>query len=85
MFMSSADVERIAQEIKSLNSAERDQLLALVQSGETRQSMTEEEFETMLLEQGKLVSRPTREPRPPWTPIKISGPPLSQTIIEDRR
>jgi hypothetical protein len=83
--MSSADVERIAQEIKGLNAAERDQLLALVQSSATRQPMTEEEFETMLLEQGKLVSRPTREPRPPWTPIKISGPPLSQTIIEDRR
>ena len=83
--MSSADVERIAQEIKSLNRAERDQLLALVQSSDTKRPMTEEEFETMLLEQGKLVARPTREPRPPWTPIEISGPPLSQTIIEDRR
>jgi len=83
--MSSADVERIAEEIKSLEPAERDRLLALVQSSEEKPRMTEEEFETMLFEQGKLVSRPTREPTPPWTPINISGPPLSQTIIEDRR
>jgi hypothetical protein len=78
-------VERIAQEIKSLDPAERAQLLALVQSDNAKRPMTEEEFETMLLQQGKLVARPTREPRPPWTPITISGPPLSQTIIEDRR
>jgi hypothetical protein len=85
MLMSSADVERIAEEIKSLNPAERDRLLALVQSSVEKPRMTEEEFEIMLFEQGKLVARPTRLRRPPWTPIKISGPPLSQTIIEDRR
>jgi hypothetical protein len=85
MAMATADVERIAEEIKSLSPAERDQLLAvLVQPSEAKPRMTEDEFETMLLEQGKLVARPTREPTPPWTPIKIPGPPLSQTIIEDR-
>lgn len=83
--MSSADVEQIFQEIKSLNPAERDQLLALVQSSDAKQPMTEEEFEEMLLARGIIRSRPTRVPRPPWKPIAISGPPLSQTIIEDRR
>jgi hypothetical protein len=83
--MSSADVERIAEEIKSLNPTEWSQLLALIQPSEAKPRMTEDEFETMLLEQGKLVARPTGEATPPWTPIKIPGPPLSQTIIEDRR
>jgi len=83
--MSSADVERIADEIKSLEPAERDRLLALVQSSDVKRAMTEEEFEEMLLARGVIRSRPTRQPRPPWTPIVISGPPLSQTIIEDRR
>jgi hypothetical protein len=83
--MASADVERIAKEIRDLEPAERAQLLALVQPSDAKRPMTEEEFEIMLFEQGKLVARPTGEPRPPWTPIKISGPPLSQTIIEDRR
>ena len=85
MVMASADVERIAEEIKSLSAAERDQLLSLVQANDAKRPMTEDEFEQMLFDQGKLVARPTREPRPPWTPIKIPGPPLSQTIIEDRR
>jgi hypothetical protein len=83
--MSSANVERIAQEIKRLNQTERDQLLALVQTSDAKQPMTEEEFEEMLLARGIIRSRPTRMPRPAWKPIAISGPPLSQTIIEDRR
>jgi hypothetical protein len=83
--MASADVKRIAQEIKSLNPTEREQLLALVQSDDAKRPMTEEEFEIMLFEQGKLVARPTGLPTDPWTPIDIPGPPMSQTIIEDRR
>jgi hypothetical protein len=83
--MASADVKRIAQEIKSLNPTEREQLLALVQSSDAKRPMTEEEFEEMMLARGVIRSRPTRVPRPPWKPIVISGPPLSQTIIEDRR
>jgi hypothetical protein len=85
MFMSSADVERIAEEIKGLEPAERDQVLALVQSSDAKRPMTEEEFVETLLARGVIRSRPTRAPRPPWKPIDISGPPLSQTIIEDRR
>jgi hypothetical protein len=85
MVMASADVERIAEEIKSLSAAERDQLLSLVQANDAKRPMTEDEFEKMLFARGIIRSRPTRLPRPPWKPIVISGPPLSQTIIEDRR
>lgn len=84
--MSSANIERIAHEIGDLTPAERDQLFELVRQSEPKKKpLTEEEFENLLLEQGKLVARPTRLPTPPWTPIKISGPQLSQTIIEDRQ
>jgi hypothetical protein len=83
--MSTADLERLAQEIKSLEPAERDRLFELLQSSETKRPITEEEFEEMLLARGVIRSRPTRLPRPPWKPITILGPPLSQTIIEDRR
>jgi hypothetical protein len=51
--------------------------------------MTEDEFEQMLFEKGILCQVP-----PPITdfapyenrePVKIDGPPLSETIISDRR
>lgn len=83
--MASVDLDRLANEIKSLTPNERNKLFELLQEGDQKRQLTEEEFETMLFERGILKSRPTRTPRPPWTPIEISGPPLSQTIIEDRR
>jgi len=49
----------------------------------------EEEFQRHLLEIGRISSIPSREPDPldiDFTPIPIlSGPPVSQTIIEERR
>jgi hypothetical protein len=48
----------------------------------------EEAFSRHLLKIGMISSLPTREPDPPGldrTPIRIDGPPLSQTIIEERR
>jgi hypothetical protein len=68
-----------------LTPADRDKLLELVRGSDQIKPLTEEEFETMLLERGILVARPTRLPTPSWKPIEIPGPPLSQTIIEDRR
>lgn len=83
--MASVDLARLASEIKNLTPNERNRLLELVQEADEPKKMTEEEFERMLFEKGVLISRPTGLPTPEWTPIEIPGPPLSQTIIEDRR
>jgi hypothetical protein len=48
----------------------------------------EDAFERRLLELGLISHIPSRDPDPPWldrTPVDIDGPPLSQTIIEERR
>jgi hypothetical protein len=49
----------------------------------------EEEFLRHLLASGRISSLPTGEPDPPGmdrTPIEVlSGPPVSQTIIQERR
>jgi hypothetical protein len=45
-------------------------------------------FSRRLLELGLISAIPTREPDPPGldrTPVKISGRPVSETIIEERR
>ncbi len=48
----------------------------------------EDAFERHLLELGLIKSIPSREPDTPGidrTPIPIEGPPVSQTITEERR
>ena len=48
----------------------------------------EDAFERRLLARGLISGIPIREPDPPWidrTAIDVDGPPLSQTIIEERR
>lgn len=48
----------------------------------------EEAFKRHLLELGVIKRLPTREPDPPGidrTLVELEGPPLSQTIIEERR
>lgn len=47
----------------------------------------EAEFRRQMVEEGRIVHLPAPDEPPPanFTPIKIIGKPLSETIIEERR
>ena len=56
--------------------------------GEASEAEREEMFLHRLFAEGKISRLPTGEPDPPGldrTPVKLEGPPLSETLIKDRR
>ena len=55
---------------------------------EATEAEREEFFRRYLLATGKVSRLPTREPDPPGldrTPVEIEGPPVSETLIQERR
>jgi hypothetical protein len=80
-----ATLRRIVEEVKALGDQERRQLKALLQTLEVEppNSMTEEEFARKLAAKG-MVSLPTGTPQP-ITAVPITGKPVSEIIIEERR
>jgi hypothetical protein len=87
----STNLERVLSEIKALSPDDlrklRDELDAMIVP--VRPQMTEEEFEQHLLAQGVISSIPTRDLDPAEyhnrKPIEVKGPPVSETLIEERR
>jgi hypothetical protein len=65
----------------------KDKLLQNSESnGETQPKMTQDEFDRMLFEDGFLVNLPVIvDEDDEFEPVKFSGKPISETIIEERR
>ena len=89
----SATLDKIIAEAKALTPDELQQLRNLVDSllgGETaRPHMTEDEFEKYLAARG-VISLPepsdeTGDDDDDWQPVEVTGQPLSEMIIEERR
>ena len=80
-----ATLRKIVEEVKTLGEEERRELRALLQSLEDTRSRptTEEEFARKLAAKG-MVSLSTGIPRP-VTPVPITGKPVSEVIMEERR
>lgn len=87
----STNVERVLDQIRGLTAEEQQQVWAALISGETKPLMTADEFEQHLLDAGVIS-----ELKPPITeeelarfraykPIEVTGRPVSETLIEDRR
>ena len=55
--------------------------------GEASEAEREEVFRRRLFALGKISHLPRREEAAEvdWTPVEIDGPPLSETLIQDRR
>lgn len=91
--MSTASVERILSEIKTLTPEEAQRVRAALDgmTEETvRPKMTEEEFARHLLAKGIISEIPPRDPNytahRDFKPVEIlDGKPISETIIEERR
>jgi hypothetical protein len=89
--MSTANLDRLIEEVKTLTADEQRSLRDLVDEllAKSAPQMTEEEFEQHLLEKG-IISR-IPPPITDLTPyrnrklIEVKGKPLSETIIEERR
>ncbi len=88
-----ATIEQIEHEVKTLSAEDlrkvRELVDSLLEKKESKPQMTEEEFEQHLYEKG-IIS----EVKPPITdfsryddyqPITVTGEPISETIIKERR
>jgi hypothetical protein len=80
-----ATLRKIVEEVKALGQEERRELKTLLQELEAERPgvITEEEFARKLAAKG-MVSLPTG-PRRPVTPVPITGKPVSEIIVEERR
>ncbi|MDQ3253434.1 MAG: hypothetical protein M3R15_05940 [Acidobacteriota bacterium] len=87
----SATLDKINEEMKALTPGELQQLRATVDSmiGERAEPlMSEDEFERYLVAKGVIapVSSPAGEDADDdWEPITVTGQPLSEMVIEERR
>lgn len=88
----STNVDRVLDQIRSLTAEERRQVRVALNSTETIKSpMTEDEFEQHLLDAGvisELIPPITEEELArfrAYKPIEVTGKPVSETLIEDRR
>lgn len=86
-------VEKIESEVKQLSAEDTRKIRHLVDSllekEETKTKITEEEFEKQLAEEGFIT-----EYKPPikdfsryenYEPVTVTGEPISETIIKERR
>ena len=93
--MSSANLEKVIEEIKALTPDEQRKIKDLIDSllkvsDEAAASMSPEDLlEQKLLEAGVISEIPKRLPTPEhlrdFKPIEVKGKPLSETVIEERK
>jgi hypothetical protein len=88
----SATLDRITEEVKSLPPEELQQLRATVESllGQTAEPLlTEDEFERHLAAEGIIAPIPSSDEDDAddddWEPVTVTGKPLSEMVIEERR
>lgn len=86
--MSQATLQRILSEVKELSSSERAELLQTLQEPLGDEESRIEAFHQALLASGLVteIKRPDRSTPDRMPPlIHVSGRPMSETMIEDRR
>lgn len=86
----SATLDKIKEEVKGLALEELQEVRELVDSllsEPPKPRMTEDEFEKYLAAKG-VISLPEEgaaEDDEEWEPVEVTGKPLSEMIVEDRR
>jgi len=92
--MSSANLEKVIEEVKALPPDDLRKIKALIDSllqtpGADAEMSVEDQLDQLLLEAGVISEIPTPLPRPEhlkgFKPIEVRGKPISETIIEERR
>jgi hypothetical protein len=91
--VSNANVERVLREVGTLNSEERQQLLAILKDGQngaiaaTADALVEEALRGKGII-GQIPASPTEADVAAYdsiVPVSVEGKPLSDSLIEDRR
>ncbi len=85
--------KELIAEILRLTSSEQRQVLEAIQKGAseslppTGQQVSEAEFERMLLDKGIISEIPSGvdDKEEEFEPVEVTGSPLSETILEERR
>jgi len=92
--MSSANLERVIEEVKALLPDELRKVKELIdsllqESGAASGVSVEDQIDQLLLEAGVISEIPKHAPKPDhlkdFEPIEVKGKPISETIIEERR
>ncbi len=89
--MTTANLDRVFEEVKALTPGEQKQLREMLDSllASAAPQITEEEFEQRLLEKGIISRIPPRIRDADFyanrKPIEVEGKPVSEIIIEERR
>lgn len=85
----SASLDKIKEEVKALSPDELYQVRALVESLLTepaKPQITEDEFEQYLAAKGVISLPESAETEDEdWQPVEVTGQPLSEMIVEERR
>ena len=85
----SASLDKIKEEVKALSPDELHQVRELVDSLLTepaKSQMTEDEFEQYLAAKGIITLPEFAETEDDdWQPVEVTGQPLSEMIVEERR
>lgn len=81
--------EQVLSQARALPPEQQKRLIEALSQAEPPPAMTEEEFQAHLLREGIISELPKslseREEKRDFTPITVTGAPLSETIIEERR
>jgi hypothetical protein len=87
--MSSANLEKVIEEVKSLTLDEKRKLHTTLSELLTSPHPTEDDFKQAMLKAGLLNSIEPREVDlesfKNYKPVEVEGKPVSETIIEERR
>jgi hypothetical protein len=90
--MSSANLEKVIEEVKTLPPDDLRKVKALIDSllqAPVAEGPLEDQLDQLLLEAGVISEIPKRLPRPEhlkdFKPVEVKGKPVSETIIEERR
>jgi hypothetical protein len=87
--MSSANLEKLIEEVKALTLDEKRKLHATLNELLASPQPTEEDFKRAMLDAGLLNSIEPREVDLEsfnnYEPVEVEGKPVSETIIEERR
>lgn len=85
----STSLDKIKEEVKALSPDELHQVHALVESLLTepaKPQITEDEFEQYLAAKGVISLPESAETEDEdWQPVEVTGQPLSEMIVEERR
>jgi glucan phosphorylase len=85
----SASLDKIKEEVKALSPDELHQVRKLVDSLLTepaKPQMTEDDFEQYLAAKGVIALPESAETEDDdWQPVEVTGQPLSELIVEERR